>query len=101
MFVRFSQPPRAAAFNLAPKLVIKLFKPLKQPLYLCMSVLSIGPFVHCDYIMHIEAVCINFSYHPNTSRRCRFPKLRGQTDRQLQVIFIKAPLINGTAGLPI
>ena len=61
--------PRANAFSSAPKLVMKLFKPLKLPLTLGIGTLmhwSIGALVHQYNILHIEAACIHFSYHPNT-----------------------------------
>ena len=53
--------PRADAFSSAPKLVMKLFKPLKLPLTLDIGTLmhwSIGALVHHYNILHIEAKII-------------------------------------------
>ena len=64
--------PQSDAFNSAPKLVMKLFKPLKLPLTLDIGTLmhwSIGALVDQYNKLHIEKACIHFSYHPNTKQK--------------------------------
>ena len=68
--------PRAVAFSSAPKLILKVLKPLKLPLALDIGIFmhwSIGALVHQYNILHIEANCILFHITPILNRRCRFP----------------------------